>query len=96
MIRIFQMSPDTAIEIFVLAADHDRASELFAQHLLAHSGVPGGVVFRELELQDLNEPANDAVYEAFDYGEGLVIWDADEHWYFVPPPGDRDEPLNEE
>ena len=93
MMRIFQMRDLTPIEAFVLAADYDRASELFEQHLRAYGGDPDAVLYRELELQHLDEPANDAVYEALELDcEGLVTCDANGQWAFVAPLGDRKEP----
>jgi hypothetical protein len=96
VIRIFQMRDLTPIEAFVLAADYDRASELFEQHLRTHGGDPDAVLYREVELQHLEEPANDAVYEALDIGwEGLVTCDAAGRWSFVAPLGgqrDTDDP----
>lgn len=88
MIRIFQMRDMTPIEAFVLASDYDRASELFEQHLRAHGGDPDAILYREMELQQLDEPANDAVYEALDIGwEGLVTCDAEGRWAFTAPLG---------
>ena len=90
MMRIFQMRDLTPIEAFVLAADYDRASELFEGHLRAHGGDPDAVLYREMELQQLDEPANDAVYEALDIGwEGLVTCDTQGQWAFVTPLGAR-------
>jgi hypothetical protein len=86
--RIFQMRDLGEIEAFVLAADYDRASALFEAHLSAHGGDPDAVLYREVELQHLDEPANDAVYEALEYEcEGLVNCDADGQWAFVVPLG---------
>jgi hypothetical protein len=95
--RLFQMRDLTPIEAFVLASDYDRASELFENHLRAHGGDPDAVLYREVELQHLDEPATDAVYEALelDY-EGLVTCDAKGQWAFVAPLGDRREPANEQ
>lgn len=93
MMRIFQMRDLTPIEAFVLAADYDRASELFEGHLRAHGGDPDAVLYREVELVHLDEPANDAVYEALDIGwEGLVTCDAVGRWAFTTPLGGRKEP----
>jgi hypothetical protein len=95
--RIFQMRDLNEIEAFVLASDYDQASELFEQHLRAHGGDPDAVLYRELELQHLEEPANDAVYEALELDrEGLVTCDANGQWAFVVPLGDRVEPLNQQ
>jgi len=97
MIRIFQMRDLTPIEAFVLAADYDRASELFEQHLRAHGGDPDAVLYREVELQHLDEPANDAVYEALELDcEGLVTLDANRRWVFVLPLADRRKSLKDE
>ena len=90
MMRIFQMRDLTPIEAFVLASDYDRASELFAQHLRAHGGDPDAVLYREMQLEHLDEPANDAVYEALDIGrDGLVACDPQGEWAFVTPLGGR-------
>ena len=88
VIRIFEMRDLTPIEAFVLASDYDRASELFEQHLVAHGGDPDALLYREVGLEHLNEPANVAVHEALDIGwEGLVICDANGGWSFVTPLG---------
>jgi hypothetical protein len=88
VIRIFQMRDLTPIEAFVLAAGYDRAQELFEQHLLAHGGDPDALLYREVGLEHLDEPANDAVHEALDIGwEGLVTCDANGRWSFVTPLG---------
>jgi hypothetical protein len=88
--RIFQMRDLGEIEAFVLAVDYGRASAIFEAHLIAHGGDPDAVLFREVELQHLDEPANDAVYEALDLDrEGLVTCDAGEVWSFVTPLGVR-------
>lgn len=95
--RIFQMRDLREIEAFVLASNYDRASDLFEHHLRANGGDPDAVLYRELELQHLEEPANDAVYEALELDrEGLVTCDADGRWVFVAPLGGRMEPLNEQ
>ena len=95
--RIFQMRDLTPIEAFVLATDCDRASELFEQHLRAHDGDPDAVLYREVELTHLDEPANDAVYEALDIGwEGVVTCDAVGRWAFVAPLGGRKQAPNDE
>jgi hypothetical protein len=86
--RIFQMRDLGEIEAFVLAVDYDRASAIFEQHLRTHGGDTDAVLYREVELQHLEEPANDAVYEALDIGsEGLVTCDAAGRWSFVAPLG---------
>ena len=78
----------TDIEAFVLAADYHRARELFQVHLRVHGGDPDTLLFRELELQQIEEPANDAVNEALDlHGEGLVTSDALGRWVFIAPLG---------
>jgi hypothetical protein len=96
MMRIFQMRDLTPIEAFVLATHYDRASELFELHLRAHGGDPDAVLYRDLELQHLEEPASGAVNEALERDrEGLVTCDANGQWAFVAPLGNRKEPLNE-
>jgi hypothetical protein len=84
--HIFQMRDLTPIEAFVLADDYDRASALFEEHLRAHGGDPDAVLYREVGLEHLDEPANGAVHEALDLGrEGLVTCDAQGRWAFVTP-----------
>jgi hypothetical protein len=88
VLRIFEMRDLTPIEAIVLARDYDRAQELFEQHLLTHGGDPDALLYREVGLAHLNEPANDAVHEALDIGwEGLVTCDANGRWSFVTPLG---------
>lgn len=88
VIRIFEMRDLTPIEAFVLASDYGRAQELFEQHLFAHGGDPDALLYREVGLKHLNEPANDVVHEALDIGwEGLVTCDANGRWSFVTPLG---------
>jgi hypothetical protein len=82
--RIFQMRDLGEIETFVLAVDYGRASAIFEAHLIAHGGDPDAVLYREVELQHLDEPANDAVYEALDLDrEGLITCDGNGQWAFV-------------
>jgi hypothetical protein len=95
--QIFQMRDLGEIEAFVLAVDYDRASELFEDHLRAHGGDPDAVLYREVELQHVEEPGNDAVCEALELDrEGLVTCDANGQWAFVAPLGARGEPRNEQ
>jgi hypothetical protein len=94
-VRIFQMRDLTPIEAFVLAADYDRASELFGQHLRAHGGDPDALLYREVGLEDLDEPANDAVYESLDFDcEGIVTCDGNGQWVFVRPLGAQSSELS--
>lgn len=94
--RIFEMRDPTPIEAFVLARDYDRAHELFQRHLQAHGGDPDTLLYREVELQHLDEPENDAVYEALEFScEGLVVCDAIGQWAFVTPLGARKQPLDD-
>jgi hypothetical protein len=84
--RIFQMRDLTPIEAFVLAADQNRASALFEKHLQIHGGDPDATLFREVGMEHIDEPANDAVYEALDFDcEGLVSCDANGNWTFSIP-----------
>jgi hypothetical protein len=88
LMRIFQMRDLAEIEALVLASDQERAAELFAQHLLAQGGDPDAVMYREVSLDNLEEPANDAVNEALDIGwDGLVTCDAQGRWAFTTPLG---------
>jgi hypothetical protein len=88
--RIFQMRDLGEIEAFVLAVDYGRASAIFEAHLIAHGGDPDAVLYREVDLQHLDEPANDAVYESLDLDrEGLVTCDACDVWSFLTPLGVR-------
>jgi len=87
--RIFQMRDLTPIEALVLAADYDRASEIFEQHLRAHGGDPDALMYRELDLKHLESAARKAVKEALGLArEGLVLCDAADRWVFVTPLGD--------
>jgi hypothetical protein len=87
LMRIFEMRDLTPIEAFVLAVDHERALELFAWHLQVHGGNADTVLFREVALEHMEEPANDAVNEALDVGwDGLVTSGA-HGWMFVTPLG---------
>lgn len=85
---IVQMRDPTPIEAFVLAADHERASELFEQHLLAHGGDPDTLLYREVGLEHLENDACAAVREALELSrEGLVTCDAQGCWAFLIPLG---------
>lgn len=97
VMHIFQMKGLTSIEAFVLASDYDRASELFEWHLRAHGRGPGVTLYREVALQHLDEPANDAVHKALDIGwEGLVTCDPNGRWAFVTPLGSNPPDAEEE
>jgi hypothetical protein len=86
VIRIFQMRDLTPIEAFALAEDYDRASELFGQHLRAHGGDPDALLYRELDLNNLDDAVRGAVEQALGLArEGLVICDAADRWVFVMP-----------
>jgi hypothetical protein len=86
---IFEMRDLTPIEGLVLAADYDRASELFGQHLQAHGGDSDALLYRELDLDNLEDAARKPVEEALGFfREGLVLCDAADRWVFVTPLGD--------
>jgi hypothetical protein len=88
--RIFEMRDPTPIEAFVLAADYDRASELFGLHLQAHGGDPETLLYREWSVDDLDDAERSAIREALDLDrEGLVTCDAAGRWSFLIPLGDR-------
>lgn len=91
MMLIFQMRDRAGVEAFVLARDEGRAAEIFKEHLRMHGGFPSLILYHEVQLQDLDEPMNDAVYEALELErEGLVLIDA-QQWVFLDagPEGDR-------
>lgn len=88
--RIFEMRDMTPVEAFVLAPDYDRAFALFEQHLRAHGGDPDALLWRELDLDQLQDDAEAAVQEALGLArEGLVTCDTMGQWVFVMPVGDR-------
>jgi hypothetical protein len=88
-VHIFQMRDLTPIEALVVAIDYDRASELFGQHLRAHGGDPDALLYREVDLEHLEDAARKAVEGALGMArEGLVICDAADRWVFVTPLGD--------
>jgi hypothetical protein len=89
-LMVFQMRDLTSIEALVLALDYERAWELFGQHLLAHGGDPDALMFRGLDLDQLEDDARKSVEEVLDLGrEGLVVCDAAGQWAFVTPLGAR-------
>jgi hypothetical protein len=89
VLQIYQMRDLTPIEALVLAVDYDRASELFGQHLVAHGGDPDALMYRNLDLDHLEDAARNAVEEALGIGrEGLVVSDAAGQWAFVSPLGE--------
>lgn len=80
----------TEIEAFVLAGDYDPACELFQNHLRLHGGDPDTLLFRELEVDHLDEAAAIAVREALAVDrDGLVTHDEMRGWLFITPLGDR-------
>jgi len=86
--RIFEFRDPTPIEAFVLAADCDRATELFEAHLKAHGGDPDTLLFRERSLADLVQPGRSAIRSALAIKrEGLVSCDAVGRWVFITPLG---------
>lgn len=63
----------TEIEAFVLAGDYDSACELFQAYLRIDGGDPDTLLFRELDLQHLDDDAAVAVREALTIDrDGLV------------------------
>jgi hypothetical protein len=91
-LMVFQMRDLTPIEALVLAVDYDRASELFGQHLRAQGGDPDALMYRGLDLEQLEDAARMAVEEALGLGrEGLVVSDAAGRWAFVSPLGKRED-----
>lgn len=91
MRSIFQFrGVGTEIEAIVVAADYERARELFQAHLRVHGGDPDTLLFRELGLEHLADEAAAAVRHALGVGrDGLVIHDDIRGWQFTTPLGDR-------
>ena len=86
MTSIFQMRDLGGIEAFVLADDHDAASAMFEQHLRAHGGDPDAIMFRQVELDQVDEAAVTAVSEALSIGQaGVVSCDEHDRWSFLIP-----------
>lgn len=84
MIRIFEMRDLESFEGFVLASDAKRALEIFERCAWIVDGDPDNVMFRELEIQQIDGAANDAVYEALEFDlEGVVTCDGDGGWVFA-------------
>lgn len=78
----------TEIEAFVLAADYERARELFQKHLRLHGGDPDTLLFRELEMHHLEKDAAVAVQEGLAVErDGLVTHDDMRGWVFITPLG---------
>ena len=93
---VWQFRDLSGIEALVLAADYERAAQLFEGHLRAHGGDADSLLWRELALDHLQDEAEAAVREALGLGrEGLVSCDAANQWVFVVPLGGRQEALNE-
>ncbi|MCH8615907.1 hypothetical protein LZ016_07315 [Sphingomonas sp. SM33] len=89
-VRIFEMRDPTPIEAFVLAADFDRASELFGLHLQAHGGDRDSLLYREWSIDALPNPGQSVVREALElHREGLLTSDAVGRWVFITPLADR-------
>jgi hypothetical protein len=55
--RVFEFRNLTPIEAFVLAADSDRATQLFELHLIAHGGRSDTLRWREWPLDQLEKLA---------------------------------------
>lgn len=89
---VFQMRDPTPIEAYVLAADYDRAFEIFEMHLTAHGGDPDTLLWREWSVDNLGEPELSVVREAMELRrEGLLTCDAQGRWAFTTPTGDYGE-----
>lgn len=79
----------TEVEAFVLAGNYDGARELFQAHLRVNGGDPDTLLFRELDLEHLDDDAAVAVREALTIGrEGLVMHDEVRRWLFTTPLGE--------
>ena len=91
MNRVFEFRNLTPIEAFVLAADSDRATQLFELHLIAHGGRSDTLRWREWpldQLEKLAEPEQSFVRDALALErDGVLARDAADRWVFVVPLG---------
>ena len=86
--RIFQFRDPTPIEALVLAPDQDDATELFEEYVLAQGGDPDTLLWRELDLDHLEDHALTGVRDAMKLNrEGLVVCQGEDRLVFVIPIG---------
>ena len=88
MMGLFEFRDPTPIEAFVIAKDTDRALAMFKLYLETNGGDPDTVLWRERDLEDLDEAQQLALEEAATiHREGLVIVDASGRWVLLIPLG---------
>ena len=94
--RIFQFRDPTPIEALVLALDQDDATELFEEYVLAHGGDPDTLLWRELDLEHLEDHALAGVRDAMKLNrEGLVVFQGEDRMVFVISVGNGKQPGEE-
>ena len=88
--RLFQFRDLTEIEAFVIAAECERATEIFQLYLRARGGDPDALMWRDLQSDDLEPMERSAVTDAVATDrEGLVVSDTAGGWVFIIPVGDE-------
>ena len=88
MMSLFEFRDSTPIEAFVIAKDVDRALAMFKLYLETNGGDPDTVLWRERDLDDLDEGQQLALAHAATIDrEGLVTVDASGRWVFLIPLG---------
>ena len=90
MMGLFEFRDPKPVEAFVIAKDTDRALAMFKLYLETNGGDPNTVLWRERDLEDLDEAQQLALEEAATiHREGLVIVDGSGRWDFHVPLGDQ-------
>lgn len=88
--RLFEFRDLAETAAFVLAAECERATAIFQLYLLAHGGDPDSLMWRDRNVDDLDQAEQSAVTDAIEINrEGLVICDTAGRWAFVTPVGDQ-------
>lgn len=96
MIRIFQFRDPTPLEALVLASDQDDATKLFEEYVLAHGGDPDTLLWRELDLDHLEDHTLAGVRDAMKLSrEGLVVFQGEDRMVFVISVGNGKQPGEE-
>ncbi len=86
--RLFEFRDLASMEAYVIAVDHDDATELFEEHLLQHGRDPDTLMWRELAIDRLDRDEWAGVWDALTVGrEGLVMSAGTDRWVFVTPVG---------
>ena len=88
MMGLFEFRDPTPIEAFVIAKDTDRALAMFKLYLETNGGDPDTVLWRERDLEDLDEAQQLALEDAATiHREGLVTVDVSGRWVLLIPLG---------